>query len=664
MPYGWIGKLLKVDLTTEKVTTEDTLKYAERFIGGWGIAAKIFFDLVVDLRVHGHNVGAFDKENPLIFMTGPLTGTIAPGSGRTLVCGISPHTHPQEVFAYSSFGGDWGAYLKYAGFDGIIIKGKADRPVYLYIDDGKVDIKDAKDIWNLDTFSTQQMLAKKHGEEVKTACIGPAGVNLVRYAVIVTDTKSTAGQGGFGAVMGSKNLKAITVKGTGEVKVANPQKLLELTKYISALIYRPEKPAGVGEGHDGRLSLVGFQKWSDAYRVRGRGCQACPVNCRGYFKPPGLFGGDAQCIQFSPYGTAIKKKGYMEEEDLDYQMEKGNYMWETNILAQMLGLNCYELFGQIMWLMTCYSLGILSEKETGIPAPEEIYIHPIKRMVQGTATDHEFIDKWLRSIVYRRGFGDKLAEGTARVAETLGKDYWKVYTMFYHAHGMVAHWINSIVDNLLWALDNRDPMSSSHDYGLFAVGNQAAVRFAYGLTGYIPATEDATVEAANAQSYVYAPHIAVAVSNQRAIKNALTLCDWLYPIITSPYTSDGLGDMEAPAKLFSATTGIDLSEEILEKIYGARIVNLFRAIQVMEGRTREKDTVYPNKFEEPMHDVEMFGALPLTPPLDKESFERAKDKYYELRGWDIKTGWPTKETLEKLDLEDVADKLEKMCLLP
>jgi aldehyde:ferredoxin oxidoreductase len=486
----------------------------------------------------------------------------------------------------------------------------------------------------------------------------------VRYAIILTDTGSAAGQGGFGAVMGSKNLKAITVKGTGGVRVADPTKLLEVTKYISRLIYRPEKPDGVGAGHDGRLSLVGFENWSNAYRIRGRGCHACPANCKGYFKPPGLPGGDASCIQFSPYGTILKKKGYMEQEDSDYQMEKGNLMWEANILAQMLGLNCYELFGQIIWLMTCYSLGILSEKDTGIPAPEEIYIHPIRKIVCGTVTDHEFIDKWLRSIAYRRGFGNKLAEGVARVAEALGKDFWNIYAMFYHAHGMLAHWINSVVDNLLWALDNRDPISSSHDYGLFALGNQVAVRFAYSTTGYIPSTEDAVAEATKAQSYVYAPQIAAAVSNQRALKNALPLCDWLYPIITSPYTSDGLGDMKAPAKLFSATTGIDLSEEILEKIYGARIVNLFRAIQVMEGRTREKDTVYLNKFEEPMYDVEMFGSLPLTPPLDRKSFERIKDKYYELRGWDIKTGWPTRETLEKFDLKDIADKLEKIGLLP
>ena len=644
MPYGWVGKILRVDLTDGKITTEDTLKYAERFIGGWGIAAKIFFDEV------GPEVKAFDPENLLIFMTGPLTGTLIPGSGRTELCGRSPQTHPKEVFTYSGCGGDWGPYLKYAGFDGVVIKGASDTPVYLYIEDGEAEILDAEDLWGLDTFSAQKKLEEIHGRKVKSLVIGPAGENLCRFAIILSDTGSAFGQGGFGAVMGSKNLKAIAVRGTGGVKVADPSRVLELSEYASNLIYRKEKPT---TAHDGMVSgfIPGGESWKSKRQIRGVGCHACPANCRGYFRAPGLPGGSAMCFEWW-CGTCTTAP----VEDPKYLLKMSDATWEADILTQTLGINNLEAAMQLTWLLKCYRLGLLNEKDIGIPCPPEIYLLWDEEWVHGTAPDiHTFLDRFMRAIAYRQGFGDKLAEGTARLAESLGEEYWKVYTELYQAHGMVSHQSFSVQANLLWALDSRDPYNSAHESWFieyFSKQMPEAVTLAYGLPK----------EAADPNDYTHAPKLVVCVQDTQAIKNSLTLCDWLYPtgiaIIGYPLKSI---DMDLPAKLLSAVTGKEFSREDLETV-AARIRHVLRAIQVIEGRTRKDDTVYPEKFEAPFSGMPpwkiMFG------PLDKAKFEEAKDKYYELRGWDKRTGWPTRETLEKYDLKDVVEKLEKLGKLP
>lgn len=219
--YGWTGKILRIDLSAGETSVVPTSRYVPDFVGGVGIAARIAWQELAP------GVGAFDPENMLFIMAGPLTGTLASGAGRIEVLGIAPQQHP-SIFSRSGMGGHWGAELKYAGYDGIIVQGKAAKPVYVWIVDGKVEILDAGHLWGKGTYSTTAALRATHGHKTRVISCGQAGERLSRIAVIQTETGNAAGQGGFGGVMGSKNLKAIAARGTQGVRIARPQAFFDL----------------------------------------------------------------------------------------------------------------------------------------------------------------------------------------------------------------------------------------------------------------------------------------------------------------------------------------------------------------------------------------------------------------------------------------------------
>jgi len=222
--YGWAGKILRVDLSEGKISREDTMKYAERFIGGRGICAKVAWDEIPP------GIDPFDPENRLLVMGGPLSGTVVSGSGRAQFGTIGPQVYPAPRYTRSSMGGHWAAMLKYAGYDGLVVQGGAERPVWLRICDDDVEVKDAASLWGLDSFETQRVIMKEYGPEISVMAIGQAGENLCRIAVINNETEDAAGQGGFGAVMGSKKLKAVAVGGTRGVKVADLGRFLRAVK--------------------------------------------------------------------------------------------------------------------------------------------------------------------------------------------------------------------------------------------------------------------------------------------------------------------------------------------------------------------------------------------------------------------------------------------------
>ena len=220
--FGWCGKILKLDLSTARCGQLQTLDYADRFLGGRGVAAKIYWDEVKP------GISAFDPENRLIFMTGPLGAVGAQGASRFEVIGKSPMTLP-EGFCYGNLGGYFGPYLKKAGFDGIVVSGVADRPCLVLINDGQVEILDADFIWGKNFSQVRDMLKEKYGDGVRFVTTGPAGENRCRAATIMTDQDGAA-TGGFGAVMGSKNLKAIAVLGTGKPAIARQEEFNRLNR--------------------------------------------------------------------------------------------------------------------------------------------------------------------------------------------------------------------------------------------------------------------------------------------------------------------------------------------------------------------------------------------------------------------------------------------------
>jgi aldehyde:ferredoxin oxidoreductase len=234
--YGWAGKILRVDLTNGKFEIIPTSDYVPTYLGGRGIGARIYWEEVPP------EAGAFDPENRLIFVTGPLQGTMAPTSGRFMVMGKAAQTAPVEAYCRSGVGGHWAPELKWSGFDAVVVFGRSPKPVYIFIHDGKTEIRDASHLWGKDPFTAQEMLWGVHGKQTRVMTIGKAGEMKSRLGIIITDSGDASGQGGYGGVMGSKNLKALAVRGTGSVKVAKPKELMELTRYAGSLFSRPSKP--------------------------------------------------------------------------------------------------------------------------------------------------------------------------------------------------------------------------------------------------------------------------------------------------------------------------------------------------------------------------------------------------------------------------------------
>ena len=289
--FGWTGKFLRIDLSRKSFAIDNTQRYAKTYIGGRGIAAKIAWDEIP------RGVIAFSEENPLLLFPGPLTGTSAPYSGRTTVCTLAPQGYPHEWYTRSSFGGHWGPELKYAGWDGLVITGRADRPLYLMISNDQVQFLDAGPLWGMGIFDAQKSIIAQHGKSTRVLAIGPAGERLCRISIIATETESASGQGGFGAVMGYKNLKAIAVLGSGAVQVADPERF-----YAICTIIREEAHGSHGWPHPIRLKPEMVEKYGEKFQACTQQCHTGCYDARYYTRVPGricknkTFAGQLDCI--------------------------------------------------------------------------------------------------------------------------------------------------------------------------------------------------------------------------------------------------------------------------------------------------------------------------------------------------------------------------------
>ncbi|MEM2904580.1 MAG: aldehyde ferredoxin oxidoreductase N-terminal domain-containing protein [Candidatus Bathyarchaeia archaeon] len=602
MSYGYAGQILKVDLKTGRVTTAATSVYAGKYLGGRGVAARVAWEEIPP------RTDAFNPENRLIFMTGPLTGTLAPTSGgRVEVTGVGAQVYPEPRYTRSSMGGHWGAELKYAGYDGIILHGKASSPVYLWVRDGEAEVLDAAGLWGLDTYETQLELRKRHGKRTETVCIGPAGENLSRIAVIQSGLESAAGQGGFGAVMGSKNLKAVAVRGSGGVKVAKPEEFQAACSRAAAL-------AGTPQGSRGRRDAV---------------AKACTMSCTvetcgmRVHKQPGGRVAAVHCCSGYYLNLVPYEEGARAAE-----------------LANRLGLNHWEIvhgFGGSVggWLQKCKDAGILKEQDLGVPlrAPLDF-------------DDGEFWCRLLPMMAYRQGIGDIFADGVPRAADRLAKG--KAY-LPHVAYGFETHWDGHIygapcypywlVSALTWATDSRDPMVHGYAQAVSRWWDRFRGPLTIEQIKKVAAKTYGFAETVDPESgYRFKAEPTIWHQNRDCVKDSLCVCDQVFPVMYSRETADGAGDTGLEAQLLSAVTGRETSEAELDRI-GERIFNLERAIMAREGRTRKDDEEAASYFKQP----------------DPQGI--AMDEYYSLRGWDLEKGWPTRAKLNQLSLSDVADEL-------
>lgn len=625
---GWCGKILKVDLSNSRITEIDTMAYADRFLGGRGIATRIYWDEV------GPEVGAFDPENRLILMAGPLGATGAQGASRFEVVGKSPMSLP-ERFCYGNLGGYFGPFLKKAGYDGVVVTGCAETPSYIWINDGKAEILAAAFLWGKGVYAVSDMLKDTHGKQVRFVTTGTAGENKCRTANLMTDNEGSA-TGGFGAVMGSKNLKAIAVSGTGQPTVACPDRLTELNRLTIHLNKRepvfspfpPEQISRVGKASCFQCGLDCTMR--STYRTAAgkdvvRKCQAMFVYFPWVMQTPG-----------EPLVTAIDATGICNDRSL-CTMEMANVL---------------------DWLSACFKAGDLSEKETGLDMSK-----------LGTGG---FFQNLADMIAGRQGFGDILAEGLLRAGEKLGKKYTAHFSNEVSGVGSGASYSprEYIFNGLLYAMEPRQPIAALHEVSRIIgqwVTNQAN-------PGATPVTSDVFRAAAERfwgsdKAWDLTTHEGKALAATRVldrtyVKDSLLLCDSSWPLMVSGNTEDQVGDPTLEGRIFSAVTGIETDEAELNR-YGERIFNQQRAILLREGwRPKEDDMPAKFNFTDPVETVFMNPQVIVPGPgdeiiemkgkvLDRSVFETMRREFYEIRGWDPETGLQKAETLEQLGLSDL-----------
>lgn len=625
--YGYVGRILRVDLGTREATTLETPPY-EKYLGGAGIASRIYYDEV------GPEVEPFDAENRLIFMTGPFAGTPVPSSGRSTFYSKSPVGYPAPVCRPSSMGGAIGAELKYAGFDGLILQGASERPVYLWIHDGGAEICDAADLWGLDTFETQKILLERHDPRASAAVIGPSGENLGRMASIVHGTGYASGMSGFGAIMGAKKLKGFVVRGTGGVKVAHPARLLAAMRRVNELVYDPDDPPRMHGMRGLGSHFPGGDEFMKKHNVGAISCHACPIACQGVFKVPGTPLGADCCVW--PYAMYV---GFPEGE------AGWKAIWDINVLVNRLGLSIWESHQNYQFVIRLRDAGLIDDATSGLP-------------LNGEPT--ELIKSMLEQIAHRRDLGALLAEQLPRAAASIGKGAdkfvidargWPILLPWDDPRGNPMMTMQPLTGGhfpytdgwFFWSFDGGSYQLTMGD-SREALSEDEMKSVAERVFGDRE-TMDLTSFAGKAAAVRHA-------QNYHALADSLGFCTWVLPVEFSCY-DDGLrGDMSVLAELYASVLGTEIDEVGIFEL-GERAYTMERMQGVRQGyHSRESDfnALKKELYNERSEDSPLPGGV-----LPEEQVRAAVLEYYDLRGWDRETGIPLRETLQGVGLGELAE---------
>jgi len=686
---GYAGKILRINLS-ERTTLIMPTKQYEQWVGGHGMGSAIFFDLVKDKRIDG-----FDPANVITLMTSPLTGTLAPGaSGRTEVQGIGVQSYPIGWFTRSNFGGRFSAMLKYAGWDGIVIEGKADRPVWVDIRNDTVMIKDADGLWGLDTWTTQEAIwnevageqdfgnwitpdpgsaAERTTQRPAVLTIGPAGEHLSRLACLIHDAGNAAGQGGFGAVWGAKNLKAVSVIGTGSIPVHDPKALIEARlwqkqRYAFNLKQLKKKSPGT----EFQNPPVPGTLWSRSpgrpqNGQRPQACVGCHSGCRARFEDK--LGNEATC-----FATVF----YWDAKTLEIQRKASD-------LLNKYGLNAVEAIYGLEYLKLLQQNGLLNSGNI-----------PKLPLDANTFGSYEFVEQYVKMLAYGDDgwgnpdqFGADLLDGFIRAAHKWGRleEDLKNGILMFPYWGLPIH--KEPRAQVYWGygtiLGDRD--INEHD--LDWLKWDASIAKLYG--GKPMATAEEVVKIISdkmvpfqgdmlmldfSDANIYSEHMAKLVAWHRYYtrfwKQSALFCDWRWPDFLNLHAPDKIGSTgEAEPKFLNAVTGKSMT--FLDGIeLGRKIWNLDNAIWTLQGRHRDMVHFADFIYIKPGTHVDVpMAYLPglengkwdyygyTNRRIDKEQFEAFKTRFYTLQGWDPQTGWPTQSTLQTLGLEYVAEELQQ-----
>lgn len=596
---GYTGTILRVNLENKTIVKEPlNRKAAEEYVGARGLGTKYFCDEV------DPKVDALGPDNKLIFMTGPLTGTAACCSGRYEVVAKAPLT---GTIGAANSGGHFGPELKYAGYDGIIFEGVSDTPVYLYINDDKVELRDASHLWGKTVFETTDELNKDCGASFRVACIGPTGENLCLYAGVMNDKHRAAGRGGLGAVMGSKKLKAVVVKGTGSIGVARPEGFMAamenarnvlkahpvtgegLAAYGTEILVNIINETGglpLRNGRDGAVYAnadnISGETLAEKYLVRNKGCFGCCIGCGRVVRiPDGPFKSFGEGPEYEAGWSFGADCGI---DDLEA-------VCKANFICNEYGFDPITLGATIACAMELYEAGYLTEEETGMPIRFGD-THTMVKLAEMTAKNE--------------GFGKELAKGSYRLAEKCGHPELSMSVKKQEMPAYDGRALQGI--GLEYATSNRGGchvrgyMTSPEVLGLPTKMDPLVTE---GKAGMLKVFQDLT-----------------------ALIDSVGIC---------LFTSFAIGLPEVAAQYREAVGSDESDADILLK--GERVWNLEKRFNIAAGV--EKDTLPPRLLREELPDGPAKGKV--------NELHTMLEEYYQLRGWDSE-GIPTADKVKELGL--------------
>lgn len=706
--YGWTGKILRVNLTDKTVSVSPTDPYKE-YLGGMGIANKIMYDEVPA------GTDPLSPENKIVFAVGPLTATGVPLAGRTTIASLSTYTTDHQVVDAHT-GGMIGAAIKKAGWDAIVIEGASDEPVYLKIDDDDIEIKPADQVWGQGTRATTEALSRKEGTDFCVATIGPAGENLLPYACIINSRNHSAGAGAA-AVMGSKKLKALVVRGSQPIYVADPQEVADLSDYMLREIvgsnnnhvvpstqqewaeyfdkgsrWTAQKgltwalaeggPIDTDEPKPGEINTVGYRCMkafkdegpeAEKYTIKMDGCHSCPIHCYSDLRVPASAANGGYeitgntCVPNFPF-TNYMIKILGDNTSVEAGSEDA-LIWDQVFGSTMDDLGLWCNYGQIYRdIAHCYATGLLQK----VLPPEEYaeinwegfknndpsMVPPLLAKI--AANDSEIAYIGHGPIVWTERWNDPDWWNTP-ASTLINVRGWPVH----HAHecfGQVGLLYNMVF--------NRDDMIHSavnfQGCGLpFELKQQIAAEV-WGDASAIDPDKNYT------PMNEYKANFAWWSIVTDVLHDSLTLCNWVWPMTMSPTKArDYRGDLDLEAKFMKAVTGEDVTTEDLYKM-GAKITTLQRA-NTARGMVGANGQMGTNDFRN-VHDVVTEWPFTMDPDIevftegtnkmDKEDFQTALTMMYECFGWDPELGCPTAECLDYYDMPDVKEDLAALGLLP
>lgn len=614
MEYAYNSRVARINLSKREALTEqiDEL-FCREYIGGAGF---VTYFLLKELRPY---VDALSPDNKIVFGLGPLTAANMPGGDRFCVGTKSPMT---GGLAKSESGGYWGTELKRAGFDALIVEGKSETPVYVWIHDGQIEIRDAKHLWGKTTKETQEAIITELGDKsIRVVLIGPGGENMVRYACVMSGLKDAAGRGGIGAVMGSKNLKAIAVRGHNSPPIYNPEALKEIRQWLLSNMDEVRVWHELGTGADmvkyesvGNLpvrnyrdgvfpgaSKIDSQTMKATLGMTMEGCFACPVRCKKVVKieEPYIVDPAYGAPEYETLGALGSNCG----------IDNLKAICKGNELCEAYSIDTISTGNTIAFAMECFERGLITQKDTG--------------GIELKFGNHEAMLKMIELIARREGLGDLLSLGTARAAKEIGQGAEKFAQQ---VKGLETAQHDPRYRPMIGLGYMVAPNGADHCMGIMddSLKGKARIRdlTAAGMLRPFTMEEIGPRKVAAFRT----------LQNKRILSDSLLVCAFM------PFSLEHL------AQAVKAVTGWETTSLEQQRV-ADRIQTAARLFIARDGFTA-KDDVLPERFFHPKTD----GALS-NRAVDFEVMEKAKRYYYRLMGWDIETGIPTPERLEDLSIQ-------------